>query len=164
MSIFKRIYYSLFAPKKVILIDYPADPVPVYTREHPHKKLFEIISANDRGYQQLLANSLSFKKNISSIKNANDEKDLTQPTWNNNFVPGLDIIILYTLLEQLKPARYIEIGSGTSTKTAYKARKDHQLNFTITCIDPHPSRRSGPLQMNGDRIICRMNRWKYLKG
>ena len=53
-------------------------------------------------------------------------------------MPGLDIIMLYTLINYYKPGRYLEIGSGTSTKTALKARKENNLDFSIHCIDPHP--------------------------
>jgi hypothetical protein len=60
------------------------------------------------------------------------------PGWNNNYLPGLDIIMLYSLLAQIKPSRYIEIGSGTSTKVAYKSRAENSLNYEIVCIDPSP--------------------------
>ena len=53
-------------------------------------------------------------------------------------MPGLDMVMLYTIIAQFKPNKYIEIGSGTSTKLAYKARQEIGLNFTITSIDPLP--------------------------
>lgn len=119
-------------------MDYPIEPKAVYTPEHPHEKLFEIISASDEAYATLLRESLSFKEIFFSIREAADEKDPRNPAWNNNYVPGLDIIILYTMLCRLKPKKYLEIGSGTTTKTAHKVRTEQSLDFIITCIDPDP--------------------------
>jgi hypothetical protein len=53
-------------------------------------------------------------------------------------MPGLSMVMLYTIPAQFKLTKYIEIGSGTSTKIAYKARKENGLKFTITSIDPSP--------------------------
>jgi len=50
----------------------------------------------------------------------------------------LDIVGIYTLIAELKPNKYIEIGSGNSTKVAYKAKLEHQLNTEILSIDPMP--------------------------
>lgn len=119
-------------------MDYAIDPQPVYSLDRPHKKLFEMISENDISYEKILRQAQSFRERFFSINEASNEMDISQPAWNNNYVPGLDIIVLYTLINQLKPDRYVEIGSGTTTKTALKARKENDLNFTITCIDPHP--------------------------
>ena len=38
----------------------------------------------------------------------------------------------------MNPIRYIEIGSGNSTKFARRAIQDQQLRTQITSIDPHP--------------------------
>ncbi|MBL4862619.1 MAG: class I SAM-dependent methyltransferase [Crocinitomicaceae bacterium] len=50
----------------------------------------------------------------------------------------MDIVGIYTLIAELKPNKYIEIGSGNSTKVAYKAKLEHQLNTEILSIDPMP--------------------------
>ena len=46
--------------------------------------------------------------------------------------------MLYSLLAEIKPKNYVEIGSGTSTQVAYKCRKENSLDFSITAIDPFP--------------------------
>ena len=122
----------------MILMDYAIEPKPLYTADKPHKKLYETLSASDAIYRNHLQTALSLKDHFLEINTSDKETDITLPAWNNNYLPGLDIIMLYTLLCELKPKTYVEIGSGTSTKTANKARKDHHLNFKITCIDPHP--------------------------
>jgi hypothetical protein len=134
----KRLYFAFRPSHRVVLLDYPVEPRAVYSPEHPHKRLFEIISGNDEFYKKILLFSLQFKNKFHPIKDNKTEKDLTQPCWNNGYMPGLDIILLYTLINYYKPKRYAEIGSGASTKTVLKARKENNLDFSITCIDPNP--------------------------
>ena len=45
---------------------------------------------------------------------------------------------LYAFLARHNPKRYIEVGSGNSTKFARRAIVDHQLDTRIISIDPHP--------------------------
>ena len=90
------------------------------------------------GYNQLLKEILIHKPIFHTIKTAEEENDENQPSWNNGFLPGLDIISLYTLLNHFKPQKYIEIGSGNSTKVARKSVIDNKLNTKIISIDPYP--------------------------
>ena len=136
--LFRRLYFALRPSHRLMVMDYPIEPKPVYTEDHPHRKLEEIISVNDSDYGMLLRKALTFKEAFFAINEASHEKDPALPAWNNNYVPGLDIIMLYTMLTELRPKKFIEIGSGTTTKTAYKARSEQGLNFSITCIDPSP--------------------------
>jgi len=81
---------------------------------------------------------LLLKNFIWTIKDAKDEKDSSKPTWNNGFLPVLDIIGIYTMLTEFKPKKYIEIGSGNSTKVAFKAKTEQNLDTEIISIDPMP--------------------------
>ncbi|HNI45950.1 MAG TPA: class I SAM-dependent methyltransferase, partial [Chitinophagales bacterium] len=72
------------------------------------------------------------------IKDIRQTTDKAQPAWNNGFLPGLDIVSLYTMLTVHRPQKYIEVGSGNSTKVAYKAKKEQQLDTQIISIDPQP--------------------------
>jgi len=52
-----------------------------------------------------------------------------------------DALTLYSVLRQLKPKRYIEVGSGLSTyysslAAEKNAAEDHPLQ--MTCVEPHP--------------------------
>jgi hypothetical protein len=134
----KRIYYAINPSNRIVLLDYAIDPKPTYTSNSPHKSLYEFVSGNDEQYKDILDLALQYKDRFADIKEHKAERDLSKPTWNNGYVPGLDIIMLYTLVTQLKPKKYIEIGSGTTTKTVHKARKENNLDFKITCIDPSP--------------------------
>jgi hypothetical protein len=60
------------------------------------------------------------------------------PYWLSAFLPGLDAALLYTVLREGNPRRYIEIGSGISTTFAALARRDGGLQTRITSVDPFP--------------------------
>lgn len=64
--------------------------------------------------------------------------DARQPQWDNEFFGGLDSVALYAFLADRKPARYLEVGSGHSTRFARRAIRDQALATTITSIDPAP--------------------------
>jgi len=81
---------------------------------------------------------LLLKNFIWAIKDAKYEIDPSKPAWNNGYLPGLDIVGIYTLLTEFKPKKYIEIGSGNSTKVAFKAKTEQNLDTEIISIDPMP--------------------------
>jgi predicted O-methyltransferase YrrM len=56
----------------------------------------------------------------------------------NNWFPPFDGASLYGLIAERSPRRYIEIGSGMSTRFARQAINDLNLQTRITSIDPHP--------------------------
>jgi hypothetical protein len=90
----------------------------------PHKDLYSIISANREVYKDLLNKALAYKDAIWEVKDSKNENDSIKPSWNNGYLPGLDIIGIYTLVSEFKPKKYIEIGSGNSTKVAFKAKQN----------------------------------------
>lgn len=134
----KSIYYSLFHPKKLALLDYEATPYPVYSKENPNAFLLQLINEKKSNYKQLLHDALQFKDEFLNIREEKNITNATEPGWNNLFLPGLDMVMLYTILSTIKPKQYLEIGSGTSTKMAVKAKTEQQLHYRITCIDPAP--------------------------
>jgi predicted O-methyltransferase YrrM len=66
-----------------------------------------------------------------------DAKPL-EPYWYNGMIPGLDASALYAFIAERKPALYVEIGSGHSTKFAVKACTKHSPHTRIVSIDPEP--------------------------
>lgn len=137
MQWLKKIYNAFFRPAKLAMLDYDVYPSPVYSKTAPHQQLLKLIEEKKENYQQLLQQALQLKDFFLSIQ-ANESAASTAPVWNNQFFPGLDMVMLYTILSSAKPKKYLEIGSGTSTKLAAKAKAEQQLSFSITCIDPHP--------------------------
>jgi hypothetical protein len=139
-QLLKKIFFSLYPSNRIILLDYPINPERSYSEEDgkPHKKLFEILKGLDENYKIILFNTLKYKSAFQGIKEAKAITDEISPGWNNGHLPGLDIIMLYSIIAQNKPLKYIEIGSGTSTKVACKSKTDNNLATEIICIDPSP--------------------------
>lgn len=135
----KELYRFLHPKFQNLFLDYKVDFKPRYGHGTPaHPELCKIIDANRPAYINLLTNMLSYKDNIWKIQDSTEETDPTKPTWNNGFLPGLDIVGIYAMIAAFKPRKYIEIGSGNSTKVAYKAKTEQNLNTEITSIDPMP--------------------------
>lgn len=67
-----------------------------------------------------------------------EPRDAVEPFWKQNWFPPLDGMSLYAVLAHYKPRRYLEIGSGNSTKFACRAIREHGLATRVTSIDPHP--------------------------
>jgi len=61
-----------------------------------------------------------------------------RPFWQNDWFPPFDGAALYGLIAENKPRRYIEVGSGISTRFARQAITDLELATKIVSIDPHP--------------------------
>jgi len=100
--------------------------------------LYEIVNKNRASYYKLLKDFLQFEEELIRIKTKAESPTEDEPHWNNDFLPGLDIAALYSLLRLKKPSKYIEIGSGNSTKVARKAISDGGLSTKIISIDPFP--------------------------
>lgn len=135
-----RSLYRFLHPRfQTLFLEYRTALKPRYVPgQSPHPELMELISQGKPAYQQLLEKALLYQEAILAIKHSKAEKDLLQPVWDNKYLPGMDIIMLYTLLATIRPTRYFEIGSGHSTKVAAKAIREQQLNTRITSIDPQP--------------------------
>ncbi len=135
----KQIYRFLNPKFQNLFLDYKVDFKPRYGHgKLAHKDLLRIIDKNRDSYKELIKKSLLLKDSIWTIQDSKKETDAIKPTWNNGFLPGLDIIGIYTLLTEFKPKKYIEIGSGNSTKVAYKAKIEQNLITEIISIDPMP--------------------------
>jgi Methyltransferase domain len=135
----KKIYRFLSPKFQMLAMEYKVNFKPRYGHGlPPHKQLNDIINENRAEYAQILRGVLSLADTFQKIKKTGNETNTMRPTWNNGFLPGLDIMVLYTLIGMKNPAQYIEIGSGNSTKVVAKAVDDFRLPTRITSIDPFP--------------------------
>jgi len=134
-----KFYKHLSPAYQKLILDYPIDMKPRYGHGHPpHGELYKIIDAQRGEYAKIIDQILSFSSDIQSIKQSHEENDAARPAWNNGFLPGLDIAALFTIVASRKPRKYLEVGSGNSTKVAYFAKNLHAHGMEITSIDPHP--------------------------
>jgi len=139
LNMIKQLYRFLNPKFQNLFLEYKVDFKPRYGHGKPaHHDLYKIIDSNRDKYRDLINKSLTYKDKIWTIQDSSKETESIKPTWNNGFLPGLDIIGIYTLISEFKPKKYIEIGSGNSTKVAYKAKTDQNLNTEIVSIDPSP--------------------------
>jgi len=135
----KNLYRFLSPRYQNLFLEYKVKLKPRYGHGLPaHPELYKIIDSNRETYIKLLKKALANKKNIWAIRDSKVETDKDKPAWNNGYLPGLDIIGIYTMLARFKPKRYIEIGSGNSTRVAHKAFIEKDLSTEFICIDPKP--------------------------
>ena len=135
----KKLYRFLSPKFQTLFLEYKVDMKPRYGHGQPaHKELYEIINANRGLYKEFLETALSYKDKIQKIQKSDDNVDVNNPSWNNDFLPGLDIVSIYAMLAINNPKKYVEVGSGNSTKVAHLAKKDNDLNTEIISIDPMP--------------------------
>ena len=132
--------YKFLSPKfQSVHLEYKVNVRPRYGHGKPaHALLYEIINKNRKIYEENLLSILGCSENLHLIKDSTVEKDEDKPAWNNGFLPGLDIVGIYGIIAKYRPLKYIEIGSGNSTKVARKAISENQLSTAITSIDPFP--------------------------
>lgn len=124
---------------QTLFLEYKVDFKPRYGHGLPaHPGLLHIIEANRSVYAEWLKQINKYAAEWQSIRLASHETDNTKPGWNNGFFPGLDIMALYTIIAETKPARYVEVGSGNSTRVAYKAVQEYSPGTKIVSIDPYP--------------------------
>jgi hypothetical protein len=135
-----RYIYQLLHPRfQKLFLEYPVTMQPRYGHgKPPHKGLYTIIDRHRASYAALLAKVVHYLPDFKSVKHSQDQKDPAEPAWKNGFLPGLDIITLFMMIAEYKPGRYIEIGSGNSTKVVWKAKNIYSPDTKIISIDPMP--------------------------
>ena len=133
----KRLIKLLHPKFQKLILDYPVKFEPRYGHgKPPHAELAQIIEKGRSSYEELLQHA---QKHVSHFETWSVEKqNAITPHWDNKFLPGLDMVMLFTLLGELKPKRYVEVGSGNSTKVAHDAVKRLGLETKIVSIDPMP--------------------------
>ncbi len=101
-------------------------------------ELQRILGASTEEYQQAISIILKYRMDYPNIPVFRDTEDPSKPYWFNGMLPGLDAAALYAFIANFRPSRYIEIGSGHSTKFAAKAIHDHSPDTRIISVDPNP--------------------------
>lgn len=78
----------------------------------------------------------AFDERINAIPQ--DRENDTDPYWSNEYFSPGDARALCGIIGAYAPKRFVEIGSGNSTRFANWARRVFGTNTQITCIDPEP--------------------------
>ncbi len=122
-----------------IEIDYPPSSKcqPRYILGNTNNYIDRVLSASTDSYYATLIKFQKYFPRLGQI-DAHPNAKLTEPHFVNDFIPGLDCVVLYCTIAENKPKKYIEIGSGNSTKFAKKAINDSGLTTQLISIDPYP--------------------------
>lgn len=135
----RQLYQFVNPNYQNLFLEYKVNLRPRYGHGNPpHKLLYEIINAERSEYAMFLNNVTTFGDIFQNIKKMDQEKDHLKPVFNNGYLPGLDIMILYAMIALYKPNTYFEVGSGNSTKVVFKAIQENKLNTKIISVDPKP--------------------------
>lgn len=139
MSWFKDLYRFFHPRYQALFLEYPVDMRPRYGHGlPPHAELYTLLDAHRSDYTHWLSRILTHATSLQAIARSDQDHGAAAPVWNNGFLPGLDMAALYTMLAHYRPARYVEVGSGNSTKVAAYVRRREQLPTRIISIDPQP--------------------------
>jgi len=134
----KRLYQLVNPKFQKLIPEYSIEMVPRYTRGTPHHRLNQWLNGQRANYFDMLEKALNYPELYAIEKSGRNTPETDEPLWNNGFLPGLDIVMLYTIMREYKPNRYMEVGSGNSTKVARKAIKDGGFQTKVISIDPYP--------------------------
>ncbi len=78
-----------------------------------------------------------------------------QPRWGQEWFAPLDAAMLYALIRTRRPARFLEVGSGHSTRFAARAIRDGSLATQHTAIDPAPRADCAKLAVDLHRAVLK---------
>jgi hypothetical protein len=117
---------------------YPVDPVSRWGYGKPlHPQIAEKFERQRAEFAELLDRISQSGEILASVPLEGDPQSIT-PYWKNSFFGYLDGAALIGILTRKAPVRYMEIGSGNSTKFARHAIKSAGLLTKIISLDPEP--------------------------
>ena len=101
-----------------------------------HPGMEKLLAASTDRYAANLESFTEYFEELSGF--ALRAEDSPEPSWVHQWLIGWDTVSLYGFTRRRRPARYVEIGSGQSTKLVARARRDGDTHTVITSIDPQP--------------------------
>ena len=120
------------------LVDYRYRSTVRYGGARPsHPELTAIIAAGRSRYEAVIDDLGTMQAEFAGVPQLGNY-DMTGPFWLNGWFPPLDGMALTHFLRRADPARFVEIGSGVSTKFARRAVQLYGLRTHLTSIDPQP--------------------------
>jgi hypothetical protein len=103
----------------------------------PHPELAERIGGGRERYRALLRAMGEIQADFAEVP-LGGGSDSPDPFWLNSWFPPLDAMALTQMLRSGDPLRFVEIGSGVSTKFARRAVRRYGLRTKLISIDPQP--------------------------
>lgn len=122
----------------VAYFHYPINPVARYGwGKSPHGYFLQKIEENKQNITHLL-NEFSEMKDFLSTIPRSPWHGLTLPYWKNVLLPVIDAVSICGFIKKLQPRKFIEIGSGNSTRFACYAAKQYSPHTEVISIDAYP--------------------------
>lgn len=103
---------------------------------NPH--ILRILQAREQDQLAYLENLVRLAPHFSEIPLDPPEGDVRSPSWNVPYVPTGDGMLIVNAIDARRPATFMEIGSGTTTKFARWAIDRFSPGARIVSIDPQP--------------------------
>lgn len=125
----------------LIRIDFPppVGPVPAWGHGKPvHRELAAIAGESSAAQHVLLGKCLAGADVCLAWPEGEDSSNASLPWRKNCFLTMLDMVASFGMLCEAKPQRYVEVGSGMSTRVAWQARHHGRFPMQILSIDPCP--------------------------
>lgn len=120
------------------VVDYPYRSVVRYGAGRPaHPQLAAQIGAGRERYAALIDAMGGLQPDFAEIPLGGVYED-AEPFWLNAWFPPLDAMVLTQMLRSTNPDRFVEVGSGVSTKFARRAVNRYGLRTKLISIDPQP--------------------------
>ncbi len=117
---------------------YPVSPRPRWGYgQETQPQIAQVLARGLPGYLNTLKGFLSHRRLVTSVADYAPGEEV-KPFWNNGWFSTLDAAALMCFMATERPVRYVEIGSGFSTRFARHAMRELGLATTITSIDPQP--------------------------
>ncbi len=122
-----------------LLPEYPLHPRPRWgwTGDAP-EALVDWLTTRENACLPAIERALALEPWCPSVPATPAAAGPGEPCWDNDFWGGLDAVVQVAELAHRNPRRYIEVGSGWSTRFARRAIAEFGLRTEITSIDPHP--------------------------
>lgn len=125
------------AAGKIVEFEYGHLPKRREFSQLPHmKNIAEVFRKQELVFQETLESFGPFLIKATEIES--NAIISTDPSWRNPWFPFIDAITTYGLIAKHQPKRYVEVGSGFSTKFARRAIRDFSPQTKIISIDPDP--------------------------
>jgi tetratricopeptide (TPR) repeat protein len=121
---------------KIVDYDYQAE-VRYGAGRPAHPELARIIGEGRERYHAFLTALSELQPDFAKLP-LGGTYDQPTPFWLNSWFPPLDGMVLTGMLRAHNPARFLEVGSGVSTKFARRAVDLYGLRAKLTSIDPQP--------------------------
>ena len=120
------------------VVDYPYKATIRYGAGRPaHPELASLIGEGRERYRSFLTGLGAIQADFAELPLYGSYETL-DPFWLNTWYPPLDGMALTGMLRAHNPTRFVEVGSGVSTKFARRAVKTYGLHTRLTSIDPQP--------------------------